>query len=174
MRTAFRFGTRTSFTIWWRRCFISSFGPVARAHSRSLMRSASNSRVNGMISSLAHRPRGLRVTRPASRSRSCFALLVVARGGDDAIRHPPLTVMERVPRVLACIVLSVAACVSRSSTPAPGKRQLDTVVSLATDGVEEVSWDGRDEHGIRVPLGVYFIRATQADMTVTTKAVLLQ
>src|SRR5262245_9622770 len=40
---------------------------------------------------------------------------------DDAIRHPPLRVVKRVPWVLGCIVLSVGACASRSSTPAPVK-----------------------------------------------------
>ena len=40
-------------------------------------------------------------------------------------------------------------------------------------GVHEAAWDGRDGAGREVPAGVYFVRASSADETVTRKVLVL-
>jgi len=58
---------------------------------------------------------------------------------------------------------------------APDGREVRTLFDgrLEANGSRVSTWDGRDDRGIRVPAGVYFIRLSTGDGTRATKAILL-
>jgi sucrose-6-phosphate hydrolase SacC (GH32 family) len=91
--------------------------------------------------------------------------------------HVGMSILSRrwgAPEATVRIELPSAMSVRLAIHDIAGRRRKLLLVRDLPGGMTDVSWDGRDERGIRVPSGMYFIRLTYASGARVSKVIILR
>ena len=112
----------------------------------------------------AVRPDGSEVRSPVTRVRTIPVGVALAQNHPNPFN--PITTIE--------FTLPLSQTVRLSVYDTGGRRVTTLVDGRRPEGLNQVSWDGRDSGGRAVSSGVYFYRLQSDDVTLTRKMILLK